>query len=198
MTKTATTSVDIHPLIAKRWSPRSFDAKASITDQEVLALLEAARWAPSSNNTQPWRFAVVRREDELFASVTEALVGFNKSWAPRASAFIVVGVESVDAEGRERKWSDYDTGIASALLTTQAQELDLHVHQMGGFNPDSLHATLGFNERTKLITVIAVGRIGSTDQLSEELRQRETAPRQRLELSELVVHGLPTSVKDHS
>jgi hypothetical protein len=118
-------------------------------------------------------------------------MGFNKSWAPRASAFIVVGVEYVDAEGRERKWSDYDTGIASALLTTQAHDLGLHVHQIGGFSPDALHTALGFNERAKLITVIAVGRVAPADQLSDELYQRETAPRQRLDLSQLVVHGLP-------
>lgn len=191
MTKMAETTVALHPILAQRWSPRSFDHEYVLSDEQVLALLEAARWAPSAHNSQPWRIAVVRREDELFELVVNALAGFNKMWAPRASAFFVMGVEETDAEGRERKWSDYDTGIASAMLTTQALALDLYTHQMGGFSPETLHDSLGFNERTKLVTVIAAGRLGSTDQLSEELRQREAAPRHRLELSELVVHGLP-------
>ena len=80
----------------------SFDAQASVSDEELLSLLEAARWAPSANKSQPWRFAVVRRQDSLFATVVDALVGFNKSWAPRAAAFIIVGVEAVDSDGRDR------------------------------------------------------------------------------------------------
>ena len=87
------TAVEIHPLIAERWSPRSFDDTAQISDGDILAMLEAARWAPSANNSQPWRFAVVRREDADFADVIDALAGFNKEWAPRASAFIIVGAE---------------------------------------------------------------------------------------------------------
>lgn len=192
MTKSPQTSVDIHPLLAERWSPRSFDAQASISDQDVVALLEAARWAPSSNNSQPWRVAVVRRDDAEFTLITDALAGFNKMWAPRASAFFVIGAEFIDGEGRERKWSDYDTGIASALLTTQAHALNWHVHQIGGFSPEVLHEALGFNERTKLLTIIAVGRLASADQLADELHQRETAQRQRIELSDFVIHGLPT------
>ena len=77
------TAVEIHPLIAERWSPRSFDDTAPISDGDILAMLEAARWAPSANNSQPWRFAVVRREDADFADVIDALAGFNKEWAPR-------------------------------------------------------------------------------------------------------------------
>lgn len=186
------TAVEIHPLIAERWSPRSFDDTAQISDGDIVAMLEAARWAPSSNNTQPWRFAVVRREDVEFGEVIESLAGFNKEWAPRASAFVIVGAELVDAEGKERKWADYDTGLAVSLLTTQAHALDWHVHQMGGFKADEVRERFGFNDRTKLIAVIAVGRLAAADQLSEQLHQRETAGRKRHELSELVVHGLPT------
>lgn len=186
------TAVEIHPLIAERWSPRSFDDQASISDVDIMAMLEAARWSPSANNSQPWRFAVVRREDAEFSEVIDALAGFNKEWAPRASAFIIVGAEFADNEGKERKWSDYDTGLAVSLLTTQAHALEWHVHQMGGFKADEVRERFGFNDRTKLIAVIAVGRLAAADQLSEQLHQRETAGRKRLELSELVVHGLPS------
>ena len=192
MNKTAPTSVEIHPLVAERWSPRSFDEQASLSDNDVLALLEAGRWAPSANNSQPWRFAVVRRGDSEFATVKEALVGFNQQWAPRAAAFIAVGAETTDEEGKPRKWALYDTGIASGFVTLQAQALGLHVHQMGGFNPEGIHDALGFNERTQLMAVMAIGRRADATQLSDELRAREEGPRQRNELSEIVVHGLPT------
>ena len=192
MTKAPDTAVEIHPLIAERWSPRSFDDQATMSDVDVVAMLEAARWAPSSNNTQPWRFAVVRRDEELFSTIVDSLAGFNKEWAPRASAFFVVGAEFADAEGKERKTSDYDTGLAVSLLTTQAHALNWHVHQMGGFKPAAVQDLLGFNDRTKLIAVIAVGRLAPADQLSEELHQRETAGRRRVDLADLVVHGLPT------
>lgn len=191
MLKTPNTVVDIHPLLSERWSPRSFDAQATMSDVDVLSLLEAARWAPSANNSQPWRIAVVRRDDSEFQATVETLAGFNKLWAPRASAFFVVGIEHTDADNKARKWAEYDTGIASALLTTQAHALGWHVHQMGGFNPEELHSRLGFNDRTKLITVIAVGRLARADQLTDELLQRETAERQRNELKDIVVHGLP-------
>lgn len=186
------TAVEIHPLIAERWSPRSFDDSAVISDHDVLAMLEAARWSPSANNSQPWRFAVVRRGEAKFQSVLDALAGFNKEWSPRASAFFIVGAEFADAEGTARKWSDYDTGLAVSLLTTQAHALDWHVHQMGGFKADAIQDVLGFNDRTKLIAVVAVGRLAPADQLSEQLHQRETAGRQRHALSDLVVHGLPS------
>lgn len=186
------TAVEIHPLIAERWSPRSFDGEAVMSDEDIVAMLEAARWAPSSNNTQPWRFAVARRGDEQFAAILDSLAGFNKEWSPRASAFFVVGAEIEDAEGKARKWSEYDTGLAVSLLTTQAHALDWHVHQMGGFKADAIQELLGFNDRTRLIAVIAVGRLAPADQLSEQLHQRETAGRQRHPLSDLVVHGLPT------
>ena len=194
MNKAPTTAVDLHPLVSQRWSPRSLDEQATIDDHDVTALLEAARWAPSANNSQPWRLAVVKREDREFATVVSGLAGFNREWAPRASAFLVVGAESLDEEGRERKWAEYDTGIAAGLVTMQAHALGWHVHQMGGFSPDSIRDALGFNERTRIMTVIAVGRLAAADKLSDELRTREESARQRKDLSDIVVYGLPATV----
>lgn len=192
MNKAPDTVVDIHPLIAERWSPRSFDEAASLSDTDVLSMLEAARWAPSANNSQPWRFAVVRREDSEFTSVHDALAGFNKVWTPKAAGFIVVGSEGSDVEGKERKWAAYDAGLAVSLLTAQAHALGWHVHQMGGFNADKVRELFQFNDRTELIAVIAVGRLAPADELVEELRQREVAGRSRQPLADLVVHGLPS------
>jgi nitroreductase len=190
--KIAETSVEIHPLIAERWSPRSFDETVQLDDVAAIAMLEAARWAPSANNSQPWRFAIVKREEALFNEIHEALAGFNKEWAPRAAAFVVVGAETSDVDGKERKWAEYDTGLAVSLLTTQAHAMGWHVHQMGGFKADVVAEKVGFNDRTRLLAVIAVGKLAAADQLSDELARRETAGRSRVPLEELVVHGLPT------
>lgn len=197
MTRAAATAVDLHPLIAERWSPRSFDADATVAANDILAVLEAGRWAPSANNSQPWRFAVVGREDAYFPQTVEALAGFNRQWAPRASAFIIIGAESTDADGNQRRWADYDTGIAAGLMTVQAHALGLHVHQMGGFDPDALHSLLGFNGRTHLLAVMAIGRRSEPHQLEGELRTREESPRQRQDLASVVVRGLPSVAEGH-
>jgi len=190
MHKTAVTDVPIHPFLAERWSPRSFDAAAEIDTHELVAMFEAARWAPSSNNFQEWRFAVTRRGDSNFAAVIETLAGFNKAWSPRASAFIVAAAERTAADGSERKWADYDLGNAVGLLTVQAHSMGWHVHQIGGFDAAALRQIFPFTDGTVPLAIIAVGRLADADQLEDAARERELAPRTRLPLEQIVVAGL--------
>ena len=100
MKKTAITAAQIMPVLAERWSPRSYDTNYELTSHELLSMLEAARWAPSANNAQPWRFSVLTRGTDLFNQVAaEGLSGFNQAWAPNSSALVVVSIKTTTADG---------------------------------------------------------------------------------------------------
>ena len=118
--KTAETSAPIHPTLAERWSPRSFEAAQPIDEAKLTAALEAARWAPSAANSQPARFIVARRGSDAFATIAASLMGFNAVWAGSASAFVVGVAEVADADGKPRRWAEYDLGQALAHLSVQA------------------------------------------------------------------------------
>src|SRR5690242_9110249 len=110
----------LHPLLADRWSPRAYDQDHGLLDADVDALLEAARWAPSASNSQPWRFAVVHRGPPERAAVLDTLAPTNRGWASEASALVVIAAQTLGADGRPRPWAAYDTGQAVAHLTLQA------------------------------------------------------------------------------
>ena len=185
--RTAVTSVPIVRELAERWSPRSFDAAATVSDQQLDALLEAARWAPSANNSQPARFVVARRGTHHFDTIVDALVGFNAGWAVNASALIVAIAETSSVEGDLRPTAEYDLGQAVAHLSVQAQAEGLHTHQMAGVEFERIVAAFDLAENLKPMTVTAVGVVDSADKLADALAERETAPRTRLPLGELVV-----------
>jgi nitroreductase len=186
-TRRATTVVPIHDLLAERWSPRSFDATAVVSDEDVSALLEAARWAPSAANFQPRRFVVARRGSGAFDAITEALSEGNRPWAPAASLYVVAIALTDAPEGQSYRWSEYDAGQAMAYLTVQAHELGLHVHPMGGFDAQALRDAFGLPESAVPVTVSAIGVVAAADQLPERYRDREAAERTRLPLAELTV-----------
>ena len=117
----ATSQVPLHPLLSQRWSPRGFDTQHAVTEDALTALLETARWAPSANNSQPWRFVVARRGDQDFATLVDLLAGGNQVWAQHASALVLVLAETADGQGAPRSHALYDTGQAVAQLVAQAQ-----------------------------------------------------------------------------
>ena len=185
--RTASTGVPLHPLLAERWSPRALDDSHELTDAQLTALLEAARWAPSASNTQPWRFATARRGSEGFADLYAALAPGNRLWAHAASALIVVAAEVVDDEGNARPWAAYDAGSAVAHLTVQAQHEGLVVHQMGGFDRERIGELLRLPRTITPLVVLVVGRHDADVELPEPLASREVAERQRLPLERLVL-----------
>ncbi|HET6825542.1 MAG TPA: nitroreductase family protein [Amnibacterium sp.] len=183
----AETATPIHDLLAERWSPRSFDPHATVSEEAITALLEAARWAPSAANLQPRRFVVARRGGEAFQAVTDALSEGNRPWAPDASLFVVAIALTRDEQGAAHRWAEYDAGQAMAHLTVQAHALGLHVHPMGGFDPEALALAFDLPEHAVPISVTAVGAVAPADRLPERYRAREAAPRTRLPLDELVL-----------
>ncbi|MCS5722966.1 nitroreductase family protein [Herbiconiux sp. CPCC 203407] len=188
--RTAETSTPIHSTLAERWSPRSFEAAETLDEQRLTAALEAARWAPSANNSQPARFIVARRGTPEFTTVVENLMSFNQAWADRAGALVVAVAETVGDHGAPRRWAEYDLGQAMAYFTVQAHHDGLHVHQMGGIDPAGLASAFGLPAHLVPVTVAAVGTLASPDALPDDtLRARESAPRTRLPLDTLL---LPT------
>lgn len=152
--------------------------------------MEAARWAASAGNSQPWRFLVTRRGSADHAALLATLNEGNRSWAGHASLLMLAATQSVNAQGGPMTWAQYDTGQAAAHLQAQAQVEGLHVHQMGGFDVSGAAAAFDLPEGVVPITVIAIGA-HSPDVLPEPYASRETADRTRRPLDELLLRPLP-------
>jgi nitroreductase len=191
MRKTASTSVPVHPLLAERWSPRGFDPSHVVGDDQLSALLEAARWAPSSGNSQPWRFLITRRGDDAHAQLFAALSPGNQAWAGSASALVLVAARTTSDEGRPLPKALYDTGQAVAALVIQAQAEGLSVHQMGGFDAGAVREEFGLDEALTPVVIVAIGRHDASAELPESFAARETAPRSRRSLADLLLSDGP-------
>jgi nitroreductase len=190
MNKKPETSAPLTDLLEKRWSPRAYDENYVIADKDMLSILEAGRWAPSANNGQPWRFSVAVRGTDLHSKVVEGLIGFNQSWAPSASALIVVSIKK-NEDGTSSTKNFYDAGLAVALMSIQAQSFDLYSHQMAGLVLDVLQQGLGIPSDFEVAVVVAVGKRIGPEKFEGAAYEREIAPRTRLPLDEIVLHGKP-------
>ncbi len=199
--KTAAVQYDILPLIRERWSTRAFSDRP-VPPTVLATLLEAARWAPSCLNAQPWRFVVAARGDgtDSFEDMVWCLNRGNQIWAGRAAALIFVIVRETFVEsGEPNRYAWHDAGLASGMLLLQAAALDLQVHPMAGFDIDQARAELEIPSGYAPVTVLAVGYQGDPDQLPPELAASERAARGRKPLSERAYAGLfgePLVVKE--
>jgi nitroreductase len=175
------------PVFHHRWSARSFENR-EVSTADLVKVFEAARWAPSSNNEQPWRFVVGTRGSATRAKILESLVGFNKTWAGSAPVLILgVAGSKFTHNGAANGYALYDLGAAASYLVLQAAALGLTSHQMAGYDHEALRKSLEIPEDYALGSVIALGYQGAPETLAnEQLLQRETAPRERKALSELV------------
>jgi len=183
----AATDSPILDVLAERWSPRHFDATAPLDEAALQNALEAARWAPSAFNSQPWRMIVARRGTAQHDDIVSTLSGFNQSWAGSASALIIFLTEHHNAEGKAQPTAAYDTGQSVAYFTIQAQSHGLFSHQMSGFDADAAAAALEIDGRFSPTTVMAVGALGDPAEMTDAIRERETAPRARRAASESVL-----------
>ncbi|MBL9072567.1 nitroreductase family protein [Tabrizicola sp.] len=181
----------VAPEFPARWSPRSFTDR-ELSEGEVMSLLEAARWAPSASNHQPWRLVWTRRGEAGFAAIADTLTGNNPLWAGKAAVLFAVASKDtvLNREGAEvaNHTAGFDTGAAWMSLALQAQTMGLFAHAMGGFDKDRLAAAVGLPDSHTLHCVVAVGEQGPAKALPDHLREREK-PSGRKPVSEFSVHG---------
>ncbi|HYZ62166.1 MAG TPA: nitroreductase family protein [Acetobacteraceae bacterium] len=187
-----TSDHEIDPIFLERWSPRAFTGEP-IPVEDLMRIFEAARWAPSSYNSQPWRFVYARRDTPHWEPMLGLLNEFNRSWAKNAAAVVITASNSVmlppGAEKPVPSWShSFDAGAAWGNLALQATRLGWDAHAMVGFDRERAFAELNFPEGYRVEAAIALGRRGDPSILPESLRARER-PSDRNPLSATVFEG---------
>lgn len=190
--KPANSSTPLHDIIRNRWSPRSFDADKAVDPAILTALLEAARWAPSCFNGQPWRFIVCNKSND--AAAWEKLLGClaekNQLWAKNAPVLILsLAMQNFGHNDKPNRWSAFDTGAASVSMCLQATALGLASHQMGGFDAERCRELFKLPEACTPMSVIAIGYQAEAELLSEDFKQIELSERSRKPLEESFYFG---------
>ncbi len=193
--KTARTDHEILDLIERRWSPRAFDASKDVTETDLFRLFEAARWAPSAGNEQPWRFVSTSRarSSEAFGSLLLSLAKKNRAWAEAAPVLVLVAVQEgrmADGAVLPRASAWYDAGQAVGFLTLQATAMGLSIRQMEGFDAARAREACAVPELFTPAIIMAIGYAGDPESLAiESHRSSERQPRTRRPVSEIVFDG---------
>ena len=190
MEKPADNQYPIHELIKQRWSPLAFNIRP-VEPEKIASLLEAARWAASCFNEQPWFFIVATQDNaQEYEKLFSCLVEANQTWAKDAPLLMLsVAKLSFTRNNKPNRHALHDLGFAVGNLTLQAQALGLFVHQMGGFDADKARTLYSIPEDYEPVAAIAIGYPGNLSQLDEDLQQRELSPRSRKPLTEFVFRG---------
>lgn len=190
--KYARTSVPIADVIAKRWSGVAFDSERHIAADDLTAMLEAARWAPSCYGDEPWRYILWRRIEDRghWQRALLCLSETNQRWAQHASVLLLAMADSqFERNGKPNRWGQYDTGAASVSLCLQAAALGIMTHQMGGFDADKIRSEFAIPERFHCMAMLAAGYQVPKDKIPEILKEREYRERQRRPLGESFFRG---------
>lgn len=188
--KIAPTEHPIHELLSKRWSPRAFAAKP-VEKEVLLSLLEAARWAASAYNEQPWRFIVATKDNEGdYAKAKACFVEFNQMWAGSAPVLVLtVASDAFAHNGKPNDYAGHDVGLAVANLTVEATARGLFVHQCAGIEADKVRETYGIPEGFNPVTGLVIGYPGDGSEIPANMLQLDQAPRVRKPLGEIVFGG---------
>lgn len=176
-TSPRTVARPVEPLFLDRWSPRAFDSSA-VPQQDLDTILDAARWAPSAFNYQPWRFLYAHRDDADWQRFLDVLAPFNQSWVKNAGVILFVLSDTLMAAPGSDDYKpshshSFDAGAAWALLALQATRLGYHTHGMTGVDFDRARAELGVPDRFRIEAAVAIGRQGDKAILPEALQARE-------------------------
>jgi nitroreductase len=180
----------IHDLMKHRWSPRAF-ADRPVEPEKLRSLFEAARWASSSYNAQPWSFIVATKDDhENYKKVLETFVEFNQGWAKNAPVVALsVAAHKFPHNGERNRHAFHDVGQAAANLALEATSLGLQVHQMAGIDPEKARKVFGVPETHEVVAGLAIGYPGDPATLPEPMQKGETGPRERRPASSFVFTG---------
>ena len=189
MIKEAKTKYPVIELIKKRWSARAF-SRQSISDEALFTLFEAAHWAASSNNEQPWRYIYAKREDkEAFDKMVHCLMSGNQPWAKNAAVLILcLAKTTTGSENKPNLAAFHDVGLANATLLLQAVSQNIYGHMMGGYDRAKTKQEFTIPEGYEAVIFMALGYLDKPETLEEPFKTRELTPRTRKELSEVVFH----------
>lgn len=190
--KLANTSVPIHELLGRRWSPRAFMRERPVSPEDLIAVAEAARWAASSSNEQPWRYVWTDRfrDEQIWSKALACLAEKNQRWARNAPVLgFVAAREHFVRNGSANRWAQYDCGAASACLCLQAAALGLITHQMGGFDAATVIEAFGVPPGFTVMAAIALGYQAELHTLDAEFQESEAVPRTRRALKETFFLG---------
>jgi nitroreductase len=190
MEKPAPTDYPIEELIRRRWSPRAFSDRA-VGPEKLKSLFEAARWAPSSFNEQPWSFILTTKDQpEAHAQMVNCLMEKNQQWAQRAPVLMAsVAKLNFEKNGKPNRHALHDVGLAMGTMLVEATALGLVVHQMAGFSVEKLREAFGVPEGFEPVAVVAIGYAADPEVLPEAFREQEVGPRSRKPISEFVFEG---------
>ncbi|MGX7004621.1 nitroreductase family protein [Caballeronia sp. KNU42] len=188
--KIAPTEIEIDALLAGRWSPRAISNKA-VSREQLHSVLEAARWAPSASNLQPWRFLTFDRnhDEAAFQKAFATLVPFNQGWNANVPVLICALASTVTPKGEVNRLALYDTGAAAMSLVLQAHALGLLAHQMAGFDTNAFREAFSLPDDVEVIAMISLGHHGDPASLNGTLLERENAPRSRSAIGEIAFDG---------
>lgn len=171
--------------IKNRWSPLAF-SNEKISEQELNTLLEAAHWAPSAFNEQPWQYIIGHNEDENFKKIANSLAEGN-SWAKNAGLLMIsLANKNFIYNDKFNKHHLHDLGAATALMFLQATEMNLYMHEMAGFDEEKIRKDFNIPNNIEIGAAIAIGKPGNKNNLTEEQRKREESPRKRKEIQEII------------
>jgi nitroreductase len=174
-------------VMQERWSPRAFDPARPVSAQDLASIFEAARWAASSYNEQPWRFVVGRKGDATWQKIFDTLVPGNQGWAQFAPVLLITfAKKTFSHDGSPNKYGFHDIGAALAHIMLEATALGLHAHGMAGFNYAKARETFGVPDDFEIGAACAIGHLGNPDELQGWQRDAELKPRPRKPLKELV------------
>ena len=175
------TNASIHELISARWSGRAYDPNRMLSRQQIISLLEAARWAPSCYGYQPWRYIVCDKasNESSWSKALECLAEGNQVWAKNASLLLLACADSKNRNNDENRWGVYDTGSASENLCLQATALGLMAHQMGGFSVENSINYFNIPKRFTPMAMISIGYQLAENEISETMKEREYSDRVR-------------------
>jgi len=188
MKKPATTQVAIDETIANRWSGRAYDASKPVSHDQIIALLEAARWAPSCFGDEPWRFIVMDKTTDAagWQKGFDCLVEFNQTWVKDSPVLLLITTNTLFGHNNKpNRFASYDAGAAAENLCLQATALGLMAHQMGGFDADKARKVFGIPEQFEILSMISVGYQADISTVTGEALERETAARKRKALGEV-------------
>jgi nitroreductase len=190
MEKPAPTTTPIHPLLARRWSPRAVDPDRPVKPETLQILLEASRWAPSCFNEQPWRYLVFDARNPAALEAARSCLVDGNAWAKKSPVLLLsVARENFTHNGKPNRTAQHDVGLASENLVLQATELGLITHQMAGFDAARARELFNIPEGFTPMAMIVVGYPGRLEELPEPLQEREKAPRSRKPASEWAFAG---------